>query len=306
MSHYESTNQARVLIVDDQPANIAALSEFLKEEYHIQVANNGLKALKIASGNNPPQLILLDIEMPDMNGYDVLRMLKSNTNTNGIAVIFVTARSSVKDEAKGFRLGAVDYISKPFHPAIVRARVRNHISLKIRTDLLEKLSSQDGLLEIPNRRRFEETFLREWAWSKRSNQPLSIMMMDIDHFKQYNDHFGHGAGDECLRHVARILKNGSPRSTDLVARYGGEEFVALLPGTDTTGAQFVAEQMRANVQAAGLPHPYSKTASVVTMSVGIATHNGWDEDAEANQLLKRADDALYRAKQQGRNQVQSG
>lgn len=306
MNHFESTNQPRVLIVDDQPANIAALSKFLKEEYHIQVANNGLKALKIAAGNNPPQLILLDIEMPNMNGYDVLRLLKSNSNTNSIAVIFVTARSRVEDEAKGFRLGAVDYISKPFHPAIVRARVRNHISLKIRTDLLEKLSNQDSLLEIPNRRRFEETLTREWSWTKRHQQSLSIVMMDIDHFKQYNDHFGHGAGDDCLRHVARILKNGLPRSTDLVARFGGEEFVALLPGTDATGAQFVAEQLRANVQASGLPHPYSETAPVVTMSVGVATHDGRAADCDAHQLLKRADDALYKAKEEGRNQVRIG
>lgn len=268
------------------------------------VSNNGPKALKIAAGHNPPQLILLDIEMPNMNGYEVIRLLKSNPSTSNIAVIFVTARAGAEDEEKGFRLGAVDYISKPFQPNIVRARVRNHVNLKIKTDLLEKLSNLDSLLDIPNRRNFEETLAREWAWATRNQRPLSILMMDIDYFKQYNDHFGHGAGDDCLRSVARTLKSALARSVDLVARYGGEEFVALLPDTDARGAQHVAEHLRKTVEGAALPHPHSGAAAVVTISVGVATHAKNNTMDNASQLLQRADHALYQAKSQGRNQVQ--
>jgi diguanylate cyclase (GGDEF)-like protein len=298
--------KAAVLIVDDQPANLMVLSKLLKEDYHILVANNGSKALEIAAGDNPPHLILLDIEMPGMDGYEVCRRLKTDDSTSGIALIFVSARDTVEDEEKGFRMGAVDYISKPFHPAIVRARVRNHINLKINSDLLEKLSKQDSLTDIPNRRNFEERLDREWSRASRNGQPLTLVMMDIDHFKNYNDHYGHGAGDECLRRVARILKKSLSRPMDVVARYGGEEFVALLPDTDEAGARHVAEQLRAAIEAAAIPHGHSATAPVVTLSVGVATHSRSNAKNNAKQLQQAADQALYRAKGQGRNQVQTG
>jgi diguanylate cyclase (GGDEF)-like protein len=298
--------KAAVLIVDDQPANLMVLSKLLKEDYHILVANNGSKALEIAAGDNPPHLILLDIEMPGMDGYEVCRRLKTDDRTSGIALIFVSARDTVEDEEKGFRMGAVDYISKPFHPAIVRARVRNHINLKINSDLLEKLSKQDSLTDIPNRRNFEERLDREWSRASRNGQPLTLVMMDIDHFKNYNDHYGHGAGDECLRRVARILKKSLSRPMDVVARYGGEEFVALLPDTDEAGARHVAEQLRAAIEAAAIPHGHSATAPVVTLSVGAATHSRSNAKHKAKQLQQAADQALYRAKGQGRNQVQTG
>jgi len=205
--------RATVLIVDDQPANLMILSRLLKDDYRVLVANNAAKAMEIAQGDNPPVLILLDIEMPGMDGYDLCRELKEDERTSGIAVIFVTARDAAEDEEMGFRLGAVDYISKPYHPAIVRARVRNHVNLKIRTDMLEKLSNRDGLTNIPNRRYFEERLEGEWARAWRSGQPLSVVMMDIDHFKLFNDHYGHGAGDDCLRRVARIVRKPIPSFT---------------------------------------------------------------------------------------------
>jgi len=295
--------RATVLIVDDQPANLMILSRLLKDDYRVLVANNAAKAMEIAQGDNPPVLILLDIEMPGMDGYDLCRELKEDERTSGIAVIFVTARDAAEDEEMGFRLGAVDYISKPYHPAIVRARVRNHVNLKIRTDMLEKLSNRDGLTNIPNRRYFEERLEGEWARAWRSGQPLSVVMMDIDHFKLFNDHYGHGAGDDCLRRVARILKKSLTRSMDMIARYGGEEFVAILPDTDRDGALHVGEQLREAVEREAIRHEYSPTASTVTISVGIASHTAAGPQKDTGRLLQAADRALYQAKERGRNMV---
>ncbi len=292
-----------VLIVDDQPANRMVLSKLLKDDYAIVTAESGAEALQIAAGERPPSLMLLDIEMPDMDGYEVCRRVKASVKTSGIAVIFVTGRDSAQDEEMGFSLGAVDYISKPFQPGIVRARVRNHINLKIRTDLFELLSSLDALTNIPNRRSFEEHLSREWARAARKGLSLSVAMMDIDHFKLYNDHYGHGAGDDCLRLVARTLKKTLTRPTDIIARYGGEEFVALLPDTDAKGALHIGEQMRAAVEAAAIAHGYSPTAPVVTLSIGVATQIRKGSKDAARPLIDAADAALYQAKAFGRNQV---
>lgn len=176
--------------------------------------------------------------------------------------------------------------------------------LRIKTELLEKLSSQDGLTEIPNRRHFNERAKLEWQRAQRVGLPLSLIMIDIDHFKQYNDHYGHAAGDACLKQVARALTSCVERPLDLVARYGGEEFVALLPETDCSGARHLAEQMRAAVEALSIPHADSSIASVVTLSVGVATHKDGNAKADLSQLQACADQALYRAKHQGRNRVE--
>jgi diguanylate cyclase (GGDEF)-like protein len=305
MNSRKSGEKNVVLIVDDQPANIHALGKLIKDEYQILAATSGAKALEIARGENPPDLILLDVMMPEMDGYEVCRRLKADEKTNTIPVIFVTARDSAQDEEMGFSLGAVDYISKPFNPTIVRARVKNHMNLKIKTDMLEKLSMQDGLTHIPNRRFFEETLGKEWARATRNGLPLSLVMMDIDNFKAYNDNYGHGAGDECLQHVARALKNALTRPMDLVARYGGEEFVALLPETDAQGAKHVGEGLRSAVQGLGIPHEYSETSARVTISIGVATHSRETSRESALALQQAADQALYRAKEKGRNQVQT-
>jgi len=291
-----------VLIVDDEATNVQALARLLKEDCRIQVANNGERALEIAAEHRP-DLILLDIQMPGIDGHEVCRRLKNDDRTSGIPVIFVTAADSVSEEEKGFRLGAVDYISKPFYPVIVRARVRNHLDLKRKTDELERLSMRDGLTGIPNRRHFTEVFGRERRRALTDGAPLSVVMMDIDHFKAFNDHYGHAEGDACLQRVARALATATKRGADLVARYGGEEFVALLPDTDAEGAAMVAERFRGAVEALQVPHGHSPTAEVVTLSVGAATlEEGSDRDA-AQHLLRRADEALYGAKRGGRNRV---
>ena len=291
-----------VLIVDDQPTNIKVLANLLKGDYAIRVANSGQKALEIARGMQAPDLILLDIMMPDMDGYAVCRELKNDAATSRIPVIFITALDEAAEETKGLDLGAVDYIRKPFHPDIVKARVRNHMNLKVKTDLLEEMSHLDGLTQIANRRFMDTSLARELNRLARSANPLGLLMLDIDFFKPYNDHYGHGKGDECLVRVAATLQQTVQRPSDLLARYGGEEFVVILPETDRRGVEMIAEALRTAVAALELPHGFSEVAGHVTISVGgVAVPTVADETAQS--LLKKADLALYAAKRQGRNRV---
>lgn len=222
----------QILIVDDVPRNLQLLGNILKsEDLNVAFAQNGKQAIEYAL-NKQPDLILLDIMMPEMDGYEVCWKLKENNLTKDIPVIFITALGDTADEYRGFKLGGVDYITKPFDSKIVQVRVENYLRLKRKTDLLEQLSSIDGLTEIPNRRRFDETFDNEWARAKRIQIKISLIIADIDYFKQFNDTYGHAAGDKCLRKVARALKRTIQRPSDFVARYGGEEFVLILPETD--------------------------------------------------------------------------
>lgn len=291
-----------ILVVDDTPTNIQVLAEVLRTDYRVRVAGSGKAAFDIIAKLGAPDLILLDVMMPDMDGYEVCRRLKEEPNTKNIPVIFVTAKSYVADEEYGLRLGAVDYIGKPFYLPIVMARVRNHISLKMKTDLLESEAMLDGLTNIPNRRRFDEALESEWKRAQRSGIALSLIMLDIDFFKRYNDNYGHGAGDECLKKVAASLVDAIDRPSDLVARYGGEEFVALLPRTDAEGARIIAERIRIKVENMGLPHQYSDVFGNVTVSIGYACVL---PSAEASQveLLRLTDERLYEAKGSGRNRV---
>jgi diguanylate cyclase (GGDEF)-like protein len=292
-----------ILIVDDNPINIQVLAEALNAEYRVKVATAGAAALAIAK--NPlsrPDLILLDVMMPEMDGYEVCRRLKRDSATQGIPVIFVTAKNDAKDEEAGLRLGAMDYIVKPFHLAIVKARVQNHVSLKLRSDMLESLALIDSLTGIANRRRFDQALDHEWKRALRSGAKLALVMADIDHFKAYNDHYGHGAGDLCLKAVARALSGELGRASDLLARYGGEEFIAVMPDTETAGARVLAERWRACVAALTLPHQFSSAADHVTISVGYASITPSPEQSPGD-LLALADRMLYNAKGQGRNRI---
>ncbi|MTW20044.1 diguanylate cyclase domain-containing protein [Allochromatium palmeri] len=295
--------QATVLIVDDQPANIHALAALLKKDYRILTATHGEKALELAAQAPPPDLILLDIVMPDMDGHEVCFRLKNDEATKAIPIIFVTALGEEQDEEHGLNLGAADYISKPFSPAIVRARVRNQINLKLRTDRLEQVAMQDGLTQIPNRRHFDQKLKEEWGRLTRNAKSLSLLMIDIDQFKFYNDHYGHGAGDECLRQVAQALYQVPQRPVDLVARYGGEEFAVVLPETDEEGAAHLARRLLEAVRALGIEHAYSDVAPQVSISIGVATHSPQHPKHNAEALKRSADQALYQAKSQGRNRV---
>jgi diguanylate cyclase (GGDEF)-like protein len=292
-----------ILIVDDTPTNIQVLAEGLRADYHVKVATSGKAALAIA--NNPesrPDLILLDVMMPEMDGYEVCRLLKQNTDTQNIPVIFVTAKNDAADEEQGLRLGAMDYIAKPFRMAIVKARVQNHINLKMKTDQLESLAMVDGLTGIPNRRRFDEALDHEWKRALRNGTPLALIMADIDYFKAYNDNYGHGAGDQCLKAVAKALSNSISRPSDIMARYGGEEFVAVMSDADAEGAHLLADRWLARVAALVLPHQFSAVADHVTISVGYAALKPVQGQSPA-ELLEQADKMLYQAKEQGRNRA---
>jgi len=292
--------QASILVVDDSPENLQVISAVLKEHYKVKVAINGERALALATAAEPPDLILLDVMMPGMDGYEVCTRLKHNPATARIPVLFISSRDEEEDEARGLSLGAIDYIVKPIRPSIVQARVRNHIDLKRSRDLLERLTTQDHLTGISNRRRFDDYLAAEWRRAAREQTPLSLIAIDIDHFKAFNDHYGHPRGDHCLIHVARALASCVTRTTDLVARCGGEEFACVLPATDSGGAERLAEQMRAGIVAQCLEHAHSSTHSHITISLGVATAVP-RADETAQVLIDLADAALYEAKSAGRN-----
>jgi diguanylate cyclase (GGDEF)-like protein len=292
----------RILIVDDEIMNLKVLADLLKDEYTPVLAGSGEQALKHAFSDFPPDLILLDVMMPHMGGYEVIKALKHNDKTNNIPVIFVTALNSIEDEEHGFMLGAVDYITKPFSSPIVKMRVRNHLRIVHQYKLLDQLAYLDGLTEISNRRRFEEVFHKEWARATRSGMPFSLAMVDVDYFKQYNDHYGHAMGDLTLQKIAKALDGVLRRPADFIARYGGEEFVMLLPETDPAAAKMIADRARQVVIEQNIPHNFSKVASLVSVSVGLATIY-LDNKISPQTFLEAADQNLYQAKQRGRNRV---
>lgn len=296
-------DRPRILIVDDERININLLNALLKTDYKIMVATDGEQALKAAM-TGKPELILLDIVMPGIDGYEVCRRLKATAATQSIPIIFITAMGEVENEAMGFALGAVDYIAKPFNSAVVKARVGVHMKLKRNGDMLENLASMDSLTEVPNRRAFDQTRKQEWARSLRDGLPISFVMIDIDMFKQYNDNYGHGAGDECLTRIAKTLNGCVQRPGDLLARYGGEEFAAILINTPEEGALRMAEVFHAAVAALQIPHAFSATAPHVTVSIGIATAIP-SPSLTADILSEAADNMLYQAKNAGRNTTRS-
>ncbi|MDW7672533.1 MAG: diguanylate cyclase [Bacillota bacterium] len=300
----EKAGKQTVLIVDDSAINVHILEKLLEDEVDVKAATDGRTALEIAFSDHPPDLILLDVMMPDVDGYTVCRMLKGAPETRDIPIIFVTALNLDEDEAKGLEMGAIDYIIKPYNAAIVKARVRNHLELKRYRDLLKNASHVDGLTGIANRRRFDETIETEWKRAFRDRKPLSLLMVDIDFFKPYNDAYGHLAGDECLRKIAATLADSLKRPGDLAARYGGEEFACVLPGVDASGAQKIARRIQAAIQELAIPHRGAATHTHVTASIGAATlmpagRGGWEN------LVAQADKALYQAKKQGRDRMVS-
>ncbi len=293
--------KATILIVDDVSENIMILGDLLGDDYEARFALNGADALAtVAQGG--VDVILLDVMMPGIDGYEVCRRLKSDDRTMDIPIIFITAKDDVEDEARGLALGAVDYITKPFNAPIVKARVRTHVELKSKTDLLARMAQIDGLTGLANRRRFDEVLDSEWQRAVRVQTWLSLIMLDIDHFKKYNDFYGHPVGDACLQQVACSLETTSTRASDLVARYGGEEFAVLLPGNGPAGALGVAEKIAAGVQALNIEHADSPVSTVVTMSIGIASVVPTSRGSAA-QLIASADEYLYAAKQQGRDRI---
>jgi diguanylate cyclase (GGDEF)-like protein len=298
-----STSSARkpcVLVADDVPANVVIVSSALEDEFTVVQASTGPAVLeRVAAGD--VDLVLLDVVMPGLDGFDVCRRLKENPATAHVPVIFVTMLEETVEEAHGFEVGAVDYITKPIRPAIVRARVRTHVELKRTRDMLEQLASVDSLTGVANRRRFDVALDEEWRRCQRGQSWLSLAIVDVDHFKQFNDRYGHLAGDARLRRIAASFAAFTRRAGDLVARYGGEEFALILPNVDGATMPVVAGHLLRGATEAGanpaLPSHEPMTVSIGAVSVVPA------RDATARDAFAAADDLLYAAKKEGRDRA---
>jgi diguanylate cyclase (GGDEF)-like protein len=293
----------RILVVDDAMENIQILHAALQDEHEVLFAMDGPRALEIAR-TQQPDLILLDAVMPGMDGYAVCRELFASNDTSDIPVIFVTALKSPEDETRALGAGAADFISKPVNAAVVRARVRTQLTVKRQRDALRALILTDSLTAVANRRAFDERLEAEWRRCGRAGLAVSLLMVDIDHFKLYNDHYGHQAGDTTLVEVARAMQRAAGRSQDLVARYGGEEFAILLPQLDAQGATGVARRLMHELELLDLPHAASPTSPRLTVSIGIASMVPGEHSLPAD-LVQVADALLYQAKAGGRNQYRT-
>lgn len=293
----------RILIVDDITENIRLLASILADSFEVISATSGGDALEKAE-QFAPDLVVLDVVMPDIPGYKVAQELRKRPSTWNIPIIFLTARDDDDGEMIGLEMGAVDYITKPVRASIFRARVRNHVELKLHRDVLARLSTTDGLTGIPNRRAFDEYLQQEWKRAARDHFQISVIIADIDYFKQYNDSCGHQMGDECLRRVALELIATMRRPADMVARYGGEEFACILPQTPMEGAFLVAENLQKAIANAQIIHPNSKVSQFVTMSFGVANLLP-SKETSAESLVAVADSMLYIAKEEGRNRIRS-
>ena len=322
--------KAKILVIDDQVDNIELLSIMLTMRgYEVEKNSDGRLAVEIARLKSP-DLILLDVCMPEISGFEVCQELKSSKDTQNIPIIFLTALTQADSKTIAFEYGADDYITKPFQIEEVLVRIKKQLGIsQSRQELIEKnvrleqenrqhrlaqenlfrlnqrldrLATTDGLTQIANRRYFDDFLVREWRRGRREKFPLSLIICDIDHFKQYNDFFGHQSGDICLQKVAKTISNTAKRPGDLVARYGGEEFVVLLPRTPGRNALQVAETIRDNIEKLKISHPQSSVSNHVSLSLGISCVVP-DPRYTRNQLLVTADKALYAAKKQGRDRA---
>lgn len=320
----------RILIVDDSPVAAIQLEHCLaKSGYEdLTTASDAKEALEIlAECHDKTQddtdgsatqfdLILMDINMPDIDGIEATRIIKTDPCLRDIPVILVSASDEKTILEEGFNVGAIDYISKPVDLVELRARVAAAMRLKQEMDRrkarerelevlknkFEMLSNLDGLTGIPNRRRFDVAYAAEWMRARRDREHISLLMIDIDFFKNYNDYYGHVQGDACLRMVAKAVAGALQRPADLAARYGGEEFVAMLPNTDETGARRIAEHIQSLVEEMGIEHRASNISSNVTVTVGGACASP-NLRLGPDILLEAADKALYTAKRAGRNRI---
>ncbi|MCX5519751.1 diguanylate cyclase [Kaistia defluvii] len=291
-----------ILIVDDEVSNIEILSAVLEEDYDIYFATSGTEALEIAR-TTLPDLILLDVLMPGMDGYEVCATIKADPLIADVPVIFTTALGDQEAEVKGLMLGAIDYITKPILPVVVQARVRNHLDMKRMRDELAEMAVTDALTGLGNRRRLEQALNQETARLSRTGGQLSVIILDIDFFKKFNDLYGHTAGDRCLTMVAAALNRAVHHASDVTIRYGGEEFACVLPEIEHLEAMEIALGIRDRVQALGIPHSGSDASPYVSVSLGVATAPCLP-GSQPEAWIKAADKQLYVAKAAGRNLVE--
>lgn len=296
--------RATILVVDDESINIQILNNALSHDYQILAAINGKQAIRVAM-ESLPDLILLDIMLPDLSGHDVCHALKTNELTKHIPIIFVTAQTKPEDELKGLQIGAIDYFTKPYALPLIEVRVRNQIDLVQKTAALEQMAWMDGLTGISNRRLFDKRYFNACKYATRNKRGISVILLDIDFFKQYNDHYGHAKGDAVLKQVAKTIELGAARPLDLAARYGGEEFAILLTDSTQSEGAAVAEKVRKLIENLEIPHAKSLISQSLTVSVGatVSPIDGSHFDSAA--LIETADRCLYEAKANGRNTVVS-
>ncbi|AOZ49525.1 diguanylate cyclase domain-containing protein [Chromobacterium vaccinii] len=304
LNELPSHARPRILVVDDQTTNILLIRELFKDECEVFMALDGEQAIAQCLSLKP-DLILLDLVMPGIDGFEVCRRLKTDPHTRSVPIIFVSAQREEADEVRSFELGGVDYIVKPVNRTILRARVQTHLALKFQTDLLSSIALQDGLTGVANRRKFDEALQSDWLQCARQQQPVSLLMLDVDHFKRFNDHYGHQAGDDCLRRVAQAIRLSLRRPRDLAARYGGEEFACLLPETALDGAARLAEEILQAIRALDIAHETSDAGPAVTASIGVAAIVP-DGSTPPQTLIEAADRQLYQAKRAGRARVSAG
>lgn len=301
--NWGDTKKGRILIVDDAMENIQILHQALQDDHDVLFAMNGTKALHIAQ-HQLPDLILLDAVMPGMDGYAVCAALRASEITRDIPIIFVTALKTPEDETRALDAGAADFISKPVNTAVVRARVRTQLTVKFQSDALRELTLTDGLTGVANRRAFDERLETEWRRCGRAEVPIALILVDIDHFKDFNDAYGHQAGDACLQRAGEAMRRAAMRPQDMLARYGGEEFAILLPYEDISGAEAVARKVLDEIALLKIPHALSSVGPMLTVSMGVASLTP-NERIGSAVLVKSADALLYEAKASGRNRYRS-
>jgi diguanylate cyclase (GGDEF)-like protein len=299
-----------ILLVDENPINIRVLHQSLRDIGRLLFAISGIDALKILEGHRI-DLVLLDINMPGLSGFDTCSEIKRRWPD--IPVVFVTSHQDVETEVKALASGGIDFIQKPINPPAIQARVRAHLTMKLQGDVLRNLIHLDPLTEISNRRGLDERLYREWKDCTKEGASLSLLMIDVDYFKRYNDHYGHPAGDRCLQIVAKAISD-SVRNPCFVARYGGEEFAVLMPKRNSLEGLDIAHRIFDSIRLLREPHEKSEVSPYVSVSIGLSTTIPKSDDVlsasalnpgltVAAQLIEAADQALYRAKIEGRNRV---
>jgi len=300
--YIQEDNKPIILIVDDELSSLKILNQILSADYDIIMAKSGEEAIEL-SASEPPDLILLDVIMGDMSGYDVLRKIRENPETALTPVIFITGLATAEDEEKGLILGAADYITKPFLNVLVRARVKTQINNVRQRREIERLSLTDALTGIPNRRSFDFRLSLEWAHAIREKKPIAILFIDLDDFKVYNDTYKHLQGDIMLKTVAGVLASAAKRAQDIAARIGGEEFAILLPDTEIHSAVEIAQLLGSNIKSTTVLTSEGEKTNV-TVSIGVACTRPMPGDTMED-FLALADARLFRAKAEGKNRIVS-
>ncbi len=300
-------NPPLILVADDDRVMRLSVRHAMEQDgYQVVEANDGEACLAIFARSRP-DVVLLDAIMPVLNGFDCCRRIQELSGTKRTPVLIITGLEDQESVDQAFAVGAVDYITKPIHLAVLRQRVRRLIQqvqlyqqLETANHELQRLAAFDALTQLANRRRFDEYLQQEWQRMMREQKSMSLLLCDIDSFKSYNDTYGHQAGDDCLRQVAQVIQRSAKRSIDLAARYGGEEFAVVLPNTDQDGAIQVAQMIQLGVKQRAIQHQASKVASTVTVSLGVASTIPSLITSPAL-LISAADKALYQAKAEGRD-----